>query len=471
MKVLFIYPSLVDSGFKTASRDITTRYIHHGLCYLSACAKRYGFETSLIDLRTLSGWDEVADKIRQANFDVAAITMMSPDYSYAMKCIDIIKDIRKDAKVVVGGMHPTIMPDELIANNKIDHIIKGEGEKTFVDLLKNLKDGKKSERVLTGEKADVDSLPFIDRQLFDCLEYPFDSFLPLPFFTIMAGRGCSYNCKFCAPASKLVFGRGARRRSVESVIEELRVLKSKYGMKSFMFHDDCFTEDKKWVFKFCDAYSKEGLSCAFICQTRADIICKNPDMIKRLAAIGLKMVMIGFESGNDRVLKFVGKAVTVKQNIAAAKICKRYGLRVWAHHMYGLPTETNQEAYDTVKMIKKIKPYRASAAFFTPQPGSYLYDYCKSNGLSLIGDHDNFVALPEEDKPKIKGVDYDFMRKAAMESKKLPLGSRIRMRLDKIFLCKKNRRFMRAFKKLEAANPGMHKLDILKIMRENVNYA
>ncbi len=375
MRITFIYPSIADSGFKSPSKDMLIRYIHHGICYLSACAKRCGFETSLLDLRTFSGWDEFSDAVKRDPPRVAAVTMMSPDYSYAMKCIDIVKRACKDSKVIIGGMHPTIRPDEMSANPDIDYIVKGEGEVSFVELLRNIQAEKASSRVIEGSRADIDSLPFIDRYLFDCLEYPFDSFLPLPFFTIMAGRGCSYNCKFCAPASKMVHGKGSRRRSVASVIEELKVLRDKYGMKSFMFHDDCFTEDKAWVSEFCACYKKEGFKQPFICQTRSDIICKSADMIKKLAGIGLKMALIGFESGSDRVLKFIGKAVTLKQNIDAAKICKQNGVRVWALHMYGLPTETNEEASDTVRMIKKIKPYRASAAFFTPHPGSYLYDY------------------------------------------------------------------------------------------------
>lgn len=467
MKVTFIYPSIADSGFKTPSKDTLIRYIHHGVCYLSACAKSAGFETSLIDLRTLTGWDEFSAVIKSDPPRIAAVTIMSPDYSDAMKCIEIVKKISGDSKVIVGGIHPTIRPDEMAANPGIDHIVKGEGEISFIELLKNIRAGKAAPRVIEGLKADIENLPFIDRYLFDCLEYPFDSFLPLPFFTIMAGRGCSYNCKFCAPASKMVHGKGSRRRSVPSVIDEMKMLRGKYGMKSFMFHDDCFTEDKSWVSEFCVRYKEGGFKQPFICQTRSDIICKNPDMIKKLAGIGLKMALIGFESGNDRVLKFIGKAATLKQNLTAAKICKRNGIRVWALHMYGLPTETNKEAMDTVKMIRKIKPYRASAAFFTPHPGSYLYDYCKTNNLSLIDDHDDFVAVPEQDKPKIKGVDYDFLRNAAAESKALPLESRITMKIDRMFRQRKNRRFLRLFREIEAKNPKMHKLDILSLIKTN----
>ena len=471
MKVTFIYPTLSQTGFNTSASDMLLRCIHHGLCYLSSCAKAAGFQTDLIELRLLKGWDQFRERIETEPIEVAAVTMMSPDHTDAIKCIDIIKDVRPKTIVVVGGIHPTIMPEKLALNEKIDYVVKGEGEVTFVKLLKKIQNGEPSEKVLQGETFSIEDLPFIDRYLFDCLEAPWDYFLPLPFFTIMAGRGCSYNCKFCAPASKMVHGKGARRRSVKSVMEELALLRDKYGMRSFMFHDDCFTENAPWVSDFCRVYKEEKFTQNLVCQTRADIICKNPSMMRGLAQIGLKMALIGFESGNDRVLKFIGKGVTVKQNIEAARICRANGIRIFANHMFGLPTETNEEAWDTVKMIKKIRPYRASAAFFTPHPGSYLYDYTKENNLSLIDDHDDLQELPEVDKPKIKGVDYNFMRKSALETKKRPIEVCIQMEIDRLFLNRRNRRFLRFFREIARVHPEMHKMDILSLMKTKYPHA
>ncbi len=462
---------MAEGSFKDPSKDMLLRSIHHGLCYLSSSAKQAGFSTDLIELRLCAGWEEFREKVKREPIDVAAVTMMSPDHENAMRCIEIIKAARQETVVVVGGIHPTIMPEKLASSKGVDHVVRGEGEVTFVKLLKTLEEGGTPEKILQGETFSFDSLPYIDRYLFDGLESPWDFFLPMPFFTIMAGRGCSYNCKFCAPASKMVHGKGARRRSVKSVIDELRLLKGKYGMKSFLFHDDCFTENSEWVSEFCRTYKAEGFTQEFICQSRADIICKNPGMMKELARVGLRMALIGFESGNDRVLKFIGKGVTVKQNLDAAKICRANGIRIFANHMYGLPTETNEEAWDTAKMIRKIRPYRASAAFFTPHPGSYLYDYCKANDLSLIDDHDDMHRFPEVDKAKIRGVDYDFMRRAASESKKLPFEVRVQMRIDRLFPNRRNRRFLRSFREFQKSHPGMHAMDILSTMKAKCSHA
>ena len=466
MKILFVYPSISNAGFNEASGDILFSQLHPGLCYLSAACRHAGFnDISLIDLRIISGWDEFGRKVDGIKPDIACITLMSPDYNPAIRCIDIIKSRNTATKVIVGGYHPTIMPHEMTQNRSIDHIVTGEGEAALPELLKRLEAGLPAERVVKGALADMKNLPFMDRELFDFLEMPFDFFLPLPFVTVLAGRGCSYNCYFCSPAGKLMHGYRIRRRSVDDVIKELSYLQETYGFRSLQFWDDCFTEDGKWIDEFRAAYTNAGFKQPFICQTRADIIAKNPDMIKRLKRAGLVMACIGFESGSDRILKFANKGATLKQNLAAAGVCKRLGIKIWAFNMFGFPTETKAEALDTVRMIKKIKPYRSSAAFFTPHPGSHFYDYCKKHDLSLIDDHDDFVRFPEIDKAKIKGVDYEFMRGAALKSKQLSLGVKARIRVEKIFAHKKNKAFKVKFEEEVRRSPGLNKMAVLRIAR------
>lgn len=125
-------------------------------------------------------------------------------------------------------------------------------------------------------------------------------------------------------------------------------------------------------------------------------------------------MFIGFESGNQRVLNFLRKGTTVEQNYRAAKICRKYGIKIWANYMVGIPTETKKEVIDTVNMIKKIRPEHYSPAFYTPAPGSDLFAYCEKNNLSLIKNHDNYRRNPT--KAKIKGLDYKFLNWAVMES-------------------------------------------------------
>jgi len=248
--------------------------------------------------------------------------------------------------------------------------------------------------------------------------------LPPPFVTLIAGRGCMYNCSYCQPAERYIFGRRVRRRSVTNVLAELEQLRARYRFNSFMFHDDCLTEDRDWVIEFCQSYRQAGFTQPFFCQSRADIIVKNEDMVALMAQAGLRGYLIGFESGSDRVLRFIRKGTKVWQNLKAAEICKKYGIAIWANYMLGLPTETEDEMRATIRMLKQIDPDYYSPAFYTPHPGSDLYTYCEEHDLSLITDHDSFRRNPTE--VKIKGHDPAFLRWALAESQRRTLSNRVR---------------------------------------------
>lgn len=421
--VLFVYAGITSCGFASFGKGPDSSWISHGLSILSSCLKKAGYSVELIDLRRLSDWKEFEDKIEKRKPEIVGLTMMSVDFNPVMKSIEIIKKINPKAKVIVGGPHPTLASEEVVARKKIDYIILGEGEIVLPILIGDIKSGKKRERVIRGLKPDLDKIPFADRELFGVFEVPIVPELPEPFVSIIAGRGCIYNCNFCKPAEDKLFGRPVRRRSVENVLAELKMLRDKYHFKSLMIHDDCLTEDRDWVVQFCRQYKKEGFKQPFVCQSRADIICRNEDMVRLMAQAGLYIYLIGFESGNQRVLNFIRKGTTVEQNYKAAEISRKYGVRVWANYMLGLPTETRGEIQDTVAMIIKIHPDYFSPAFFTPHPGSDLYDYCQKHKLSLIKNHDQYRRDPTE--AKIRGHDYRFLKSALEESREISFTDKI----------------------------------------------
>ncbi len=416
MKTILLFPGISGIGFNSYGNGMEESWISHGLCSISAYARDQGYKTELIDLRCLKSWKHFRKIISEKKPDVVGVTMMSVDYNPAMKAINIIKKISPQTVTVAGGPHPTIVPEELIKETAVDHIITGEGEISFVELLRDTEKGNKPPRVIKGVfPEDLDKLSFIDRDLFKDLEYP----LPVkgferPFVTLIAGRGCKFNCNYCQPAERLIFGKKVRRRSPSNVIEELCMLNEKYNFKSMMIHDDCITEDRPWVIEFCRLYREKGFNQPFACQSRADIICRNEDMIALMSDAGLKLMFIGFESGNQRVLNFLRKGTKVEHNFKSAEICRKYGVEIWANYMMGIPTETREEVMDTIKMIQTIKPEHYSPAFYTPHPGSDLFKYCMEHNLSLIKSHDSYRRNPTE--AKIKGVDYKFLNRALMES-------------------------------------------------------
>ncbi len=428
MKTTLVYPGIAGYGFGSLGKGMEAGWVSHGLAHISSAAKAQGFAIDLIDLRALSGWGQFKEELLSRQPDVVGLTMMSVDYGPATEAARVVKEVMPNAVTVVGGPHPTITVEEVTQVLEFDYVVIREGEITFPWLLAELSAGRRPEnRVLEGEMPNLDALPFPDRDLFlnewrkygytlESPEVPFVPDLPPPFLTIIAGRGCRYNCNFCQPAERLLFGRKVRKRSPANIVAELEMLRERYHFASFMFHDDCLTEDRDWVLEFCDLYESKGFRQPFFCQSRADIIVRHEEMVQRMAQVGLKGYFIGFESGNDRVLKFLRKGTTRAKNLAAADVCKKYGIKIWANYMLGLPTETKEEVMDTVSMLKEIDPDWYSPAFYTPHPGSDLYDYCIEHDLSLITSHDQYRRNPWE--TKVKGQDFEFLQWALKESQR-----------------------------------------------------
>lgn len=440
MKVTLLYPGITMGGFAGGVRP-KTAYMQHGLCHISSALKEKGHEVSLIDLRQLFGWHELPLVLRKIKPEIVGISIMSMDLEAAVESARIIKETDRNIKVVVGGIHPSIMESEFIDIKDIDYIFKGEAEITFPQILEDIKNGSIKSKVIIGEKPDLDKIPFEDRYLFKTLESPWAFFLRMPFITTVAGRGCMYNCNFCQPAERKLFGNRVRRISPERLIDKLTVIKNTIGMESLMIHDDCLVEDIRWVRRFLELYAANRFRKPFVCQARADIVAKNPALFKDMKKCGLSLLLIGFESGSQRLLNFLRKGTTVEQNYKATEICKKLGIRIFANFMLGIPTETKEETMETVKMIKKIRPYIPSPAFYTPFPGSDLFEYCEKNDLSLIKTHSDYKRNPV--CPKIKGIDYEFLNKALEETTRLPRSLRIRRKLDKMKVRRFNRRLMK----------------------------
>lgn len=424
MRVTLVYPGIVGAGFRSAGKGMDAGWISHGLAMLGACARQAGHQVDLIDLRALTGWEHYQAEVAARQPRVLAVTMMSVDYNPAMKAMSLAKAVEPGIVTVVGGPHATLATEEVVVAPYVDHIVTNEGENAFIALLAKLEAGEPVERVIHGDRPDLDSLPFADRDLFlaewrkagytlESPEAPLAD-LPAPFVTVIAGRGCVYNCSFCQPAERVLFGGKVRRRSVAHVIAELRYLRDRYAFKSLLIHDDCLTEDRRWVEAFCHAYRAEGFRQPFYCQSRADIIVRNEDLVALMRASGLEGFFIGFESGSQRMLNFMRKGTKVEHNLEAARICRRHGIRIWANYMLGLPTETKEEIMATVRMLKEIDPDFYSPAFYTPHPGSDMYAYCMANDLSLIKDHNSYRRNPTE--VKIKGHDPEFLKWALVES-------------------------------------------------------
>ncbi|MDD5358598.1 MAG: glycosyltransferase [Candidatus Nanoarchaeia archaeon] len=391
----------------------------HGFAMLSAVLKRAGHETFSMDLRSFQSWDHFETTLKKQTFDFTLVSFFSANERFARQAVEIVKRNFPNKYIIGGGIHLSVTQTSEYPN--IDTIVLGEGEPHIIEIADVISAGKKPAPVYDLKMVkDLDTLPWVDRALFNPrMEQtsPLLAGMPMPFITIVAGRGCWGKCTFCAPSRNLISGDKVRIRSVDNFIGELLAIRKNGGIGSVMIHDDLLGS-KKWLGEFIEKWGKNLNHIPWWCQLRADTIIKMKEFIPDLADIGLTYVSVGLESGSQRMLDFLQKGVTVEQNIEACHILHESGINIFGNYIVGLPTETPDDLDQTEKMLSQIRPEFHSASTYTSYPGSYLYNWIKEN---------NYWADPEEHycqtrfpfERKIKGVDYDYISKRGVQWRNL----------------------------------------------------
>ncbi|MFH1622511.1 MAG: radical SAM protein [Candidatus Omnitrophota bacterium] len=362
-------------------------YEYSGPMIISAVLKSKGHK---VDLFIGEKSDYFIEKIKDA--DILAFSTMTGMHQWAIK---IASEIKKDRDIltVFGGPHPTYSP-ELIENPAVDVVCIGEGEQAMLNIADSLdnksdiiqipnlwvkKDGKIYKNDIRPLVEDLDSLPFPDREIY----YKYFCLRTNPHKTFMTTRGCPYQCSFCFnPKLQEMYkgkGRYIRFRNPGSVVNEIKSVKEKYGLKTVFFADDIFILDKKWLKYFIELYKKE-ISLPFTCDGRADIL--DEEVISLLKAGGCFCIRFGIESGNEHIRnKVLGKNVTNAQIVNVATILKRYGLKFLTYNMVGIPGETIENAYETVELNIKIKTNYPRCSLLTPYPGTDIANEAVNNNL------------------------------------------------------------------------------------------
>lgn len=397
-KTALVYPSY--AAFNSRS-GLEGTWINHGLATLIAYAEKLGEKVDLVDLRRLEDWDHFRRLIK--DYDFVGYSVLTQDYKMAEKAISINREINQKVKICVGGVHVSVAVNDFINNKEIDYIITGEGELSFCQLIVSLKNLNFTERLIDGQKVDLAEIPFINRDNW-VREKPAEFVgLAEPFFTMLGSRACMYNCSFCQPCSRTIFGKQERVRPPQHFINELKAIKNKYGLGSFIILDDNSFQNKSWLEKFIKLYKENQLTADFIMSARSNDICRQKDLLPVLSSIGLKYIICGFESGSQKILNHLRKGTTVEMNIEAAKLLHQNKIKFLANIMFGFSIEDKKDISLTALMVKKIKPDIFSPTTFTPYPGNDLAESYKKDGL-ILPNLGNLTRYP--DRPKIKGVKY-----------------------------------------------------------------
>lgn len=411
MRVLFVYPNLyTQMGF------------NHGLASLSAVLKEAGHETRLLNLNEnlppVPSREEVLQTIREWRPGLVGFSCLTQQYRSGL---ELARWLRREAEaageplppLAVGGIHPTMVPSEVMADGAWDHVGVGECEDALLELVRRLEAGERPSDVRNFLSWKAGGRPAREpRSSADWVHNPvrpFPDFAALPrpdyelfdtqrildqkqgWFGLMTSRGCPYRCTYCLnhriidryrsdlerPAGKLGF---FRFRPHEAMIEELRWVLGRYsGIGTFILDDDLFTQNVEHALAFCEAYRASGLDVPYV--VNAHVKQLDPRVARALAESGCRILKLGIESGSKRVRREVlRRNMSERDILSTVAFAEEFGLHTSGFVMVGLPTETSAERWETVDLLARSGIGRFRTSLFFPFPGTESYRMAVEGG-------------------------------------------------------------------------------------------
>ncbi len=437
MKILLINPPRVD-GYPVVReerfehKDIGSVYPPLSLLYQAAILRKNGnYKVKLIDANGLDlSLNEVMAEIINFSPDVL-ITRCGFDTQ--KKDIEILK-IAKDSGAITILRNKIIsdvpsIRDEILKKEPVDIFINSEPEAVIDELIKAIYEFKKQKKqsdnicafdpkadsfqgsfdfiknvkgisfinkgeIITTQNADeiknLDELPFPAYDLLPDLNCYHTGVLEPPFVLIQTSRGCPFSCTFCA------YGKSKYRvRSVENVVNEIKWMKEKFKIKSFLFFDDTISLKQGRTEEIAKKIIEEKLNdLKWVCCTRANLV--TFEMLKLMKQAGMVEIAIGIETGSEEIQKNIKKGVSLDDIRQCAKWCHKLNILFYALVIIGLPGETEETIDETIKFIKEIDPFYTQFCFATPFPNTAMYKYYEEKNLILTKDWEKYFPLSEE---------------------------------------------------------------------------
>ncbi len=336
-------------------------------------------------------------------YDLVVIHTSTPSFANDAKVAQAMKDQNPNLKVGFVGAKVAVEPDEslkastaidFVGRNEFDFTIKEVAEGRAWDGIDGLSYRNRAGAIVHNpERAtleNMDALPFVTevykRDL--RIEDYFIGYLKHPYVSLYTGRGCKSRCTFCL-WPQTVGGHRYRVRSVEHVIEELRLAKHYFPqVREFFFDDDTFTDNLPRA----EAIAKElgRLGVTWSCNAKANV---PRDTLKVLKDNGLRLLLVGYESGNQKILHNIKKGMLIDVAKRFTKDCHDVGVTIHGTFILGLPGETRETIEETIKFATEINPHTIQVSLAAPYPGTFLYKQAVENGwldaahAELIDDH------------------------------------------------------------------------------------
>lgn len=376
------------------------------LGYLAETIKNKHYVKILDCLKDRLDYKDVAKIVK--DFDAVGITLFTKDLALCKDYLKAIKSVNNKIITFVGGPHPSAVPKETLTflDEVCDYAFVGESEVSFPKFISFLENKDVNLANIEGlcykENGQIKLNPSICPENIDNFKIAWELIPPntypqaphgafykqYPIAPIITSRGCPFHCTFCG--GHIISGRKIRQRSLDNVLEEIRLLYHTYGVREIHIEDDNFTFNKRYVLDFCKNIKEMFPDLTWTCPNGVRIDTLDEEMLSAMKSSGCYALSLGIESGNDDTLKAMKKSLSVEKIRQKIEIIKKSGMDINAFFILGYPGETKQHIENTINFALSLPLKRASFANFQPLPGTAAYHELIDKGVLKIDHWENF---------------------------------------------------------------------------------
>jgi radical SAM superfamily enzyme YgiQ (UPF0313 family) len=366
-----------------------------GLAYIASSLESAGVEVKIADAPALRmSVEEIGNWVVRDRFNLVGVTMLTPMYHRSLEVLRQARRAFPGIRTVVGGPHPTVLPGQTLEEiPELDFAVIGEGEAATVELVEAL-EGKRALDSVTGlaYRKDGDVAvnpprpPLMD---LDRLPPPARHLLPMEAYrmtrsrtrakhcyTVSVARGCPFRCAYCFRT----FGRNFRPHSAGRIVEEVSLLVDQYGAQEVNLEADTITLNRAYLLNLCKALRESGVTrkVRWTCESRVDTV--DEEILRAMKEAGCWQISYGVESGSQRLLDLIEKGITLEQVERTFALTKKLEISIRAFFMLGLPTETREESWQTIRLARKLNAEWSQFTITVPFPGTKLYELARAEG-------------------------------------------------------------------------------------------